>query len=70
MLNWRLLRSDSRSTVELWQIPTKYLVCQKYLSLFYIKLARKMPHLQCGTGSILRKFQRSNGLLSENSSER
>ena len=35
MLNWRLLRSDSRSTVELWQIPTKYLVCQKYLSLFY-----------------------------------
>ena len=53
MLNWRLLRSDSRSTVELWQIPTKYLVCQKYLSLFYIKLARKMPHLQCGTGLIL-----------------
>ena len=35
MLNWRLLRSDSRNTVELWQTPTKYLVCQKYLSLFY-----------------------------------
>lgn len=35
MLKWRLLRSDSRSTVELWQTPTKYLVCQKYLSLFY-----------------------------------
>lgn len=35
MLKWRLLRSDSRSTVELWQTPTEYLVCQKYLSLFY-----------------------------------
>lgn len=35
MLNLKLLRSDSRSTVELWQTPTKYLVCQKYLSLFY-----------------------------------
>lgn len=35
MLKWRLLRSDSRSTVELWQTHTKYLVCQKYLSLFY-----------------------------------
>lgn len=35
MLKWRLLRSDSRSTVELWQTSTKYLICQKYLSLFY-----------------------------------
>ena len=35
MLNWRLLRSDSECIVELWQTPTKYLVCQKYLGLFY-----------------------------------
>ena len=36
MLNWRLLRSNSECIVELWQTPTKYLVCQKYLGLFYL----------------------------------
>lgn len=40
MLNWRLLRSNSECTVELWQTPTKYLVCQKYLGLFY-KILKK-----------------------------
>ena len=35
MLNWRLLRSNNENIVELWQTPTKYLVCQKYLGFFY-----------------------------------
>lgn len=53
MLNWRLLRSDSRSTVELWQIP-KIFGLSKVLKFILF----------------LRKFQRSNGPLFENSSER
>lgn len=44
MLKWRLLRSDSRSTVELWQTPTKYLVCQKYLSYFYENFKEVIVH--------------------------
>lgn len=35
MLNWSLLRSNSECIVELWQTPTKYLVCQKYLGIFH-----------------------------------
>jgi hypothetical protein len=35
MLNWNLLRSNSECIVELWQTPTKYLVCQKYLGIFH-----------------------------------
>lgn len=35
MLDWRLLRSNTENIIELWQTPTKYLVCQKYLGLFH-----------------------------------
>lgn len=46
MLNWRLLRSNSENIVELWQTPTEYLVCQKYLGLFYFygNLKKAMDH--------------------------
>ena len=48
MLNWRLLRSNNENIVELWQTPTKYLVCQKYLGLFYFyeNPKKAMDHYQ------------------------
>lgn len=34
MYNWELLSNDHITGIELWKTPTKYLVCQRYLSHF------------------------------------
>lgn len=46
MLNWNLIKRNSEHIVEIWQTPTKYLVCQKYLGLFYFyeNLKEAMDH--------------------------
>lgn len=34
MLNWTMLKRDGRTGLELWQTPSRFLVCQKYCGYY------------------------------------